>query len=91
MVKENGLQQTGVLFPFIYSAGFLVPLMSRNIVLAKRQKESVTIDLRTGNIRGSSKYITFLDSPPISSKQRCDSQAVLKVDLSGPFKAARFV
>ena len=54
------------------------------------QKDVVQLDLRQGIVRGYSQYITFVQAPRTSSSRRCDSQAVIKVDFSGPFKTAKF-
>ena len=51
---------------------------------------NVQIDLQRGVVRGYSKYISFVKHPSFSSG-RCDSQAVIKIDFSGPYKGAELV
>ena len=48
------------------------------------------IDLRHGIVRGFSEYIQFIEDPKPSRDMRCEEQAVVKIDFSGPFKSARF-
>ena len=42
-------------------------------------------------MRGYSQYIHFIQPPTTSYTRKCDSQAVLKIDLSGPYKGAKFI
>ena len=53
--------------------------------------DKVQLDLRRGLVFGYSKYITFLATPDTSPRnRRCDRQGVIRIDLSGPFRVARF-
>lgn len=47
----------------------------------------VQIDLREGIVSGYSPYIEFLTSPNHSPNGQCNSQAVIKVDLSGRYRS----
>ena len=52
------------------------------------------MDLKKGTITGHSNFITVLSSPlpsASSPRTRCDGQAVVKINFSGPFQKARFV
>ncbi len=55
------------------------------------QKDVVEMDMKKGIVRGYSRYIKFLTDPKPSYNRKCDSQAVVKIDFSGPFKAAKFL
>eukprot|EP00058_Branchiostoma_floridae_P022746 XP_002608236.1 hypothetical protein BRAFLDRAFT_87902 [Branchiostoma floridae] len=57
----------------------------------KDESESIELDLRKGQVYGWSNYITVLTGPSYGSRADCDSQAVVRVDFSGPYKSARFV
>ncbi|CAH1786874.1 unnamed protein product [Owenia fusiformis] len=70
---------TGLIFNFVHGFG------KRNL-----NRETVIIDLQTGLVEGYSKYIDFIAPPTISWSRNCDSQAVVRIDLSGPFKSAKF-
>ena len=48
------------------------------------------VDLRQGIVRGYSGYVTFLTAPKPSDNRKCDAQAVVHIDFSGPFKSAKF-
>lgn len=53
-----------------------------------RQDHVVQIDLQRAIVRGYSPYISFLQSPTLTNTGACDSQSVVKIDFSGPFKGA---
>ena len=54
-------------------------------------EQQVRLDLRRGLVFGYSKSISFLATPEVSPRnRRCDRQAVIRIDLSGPFTAVRF-
>jgi hypothetical protein len=59
------------------------------LVSASTQKQQVTIDLRNGIVKGYSEYISFLTNPTPSWTKRCDAQAVVRIDFSGPFSRAK--
>jgi hypothetical protein len=54
------------------------------------EKQVVELDLRYGIVKGYSPHVSFIHPPRPSYSKRCDTQAVIKVDFSGPFKSAKF-
>jgi len=54
--------------------------------LAVCKQDHVVIDLQRSIVRGYSPYVSFLQSPTWINIGTCDSQAVVKIDFSGPYK-----
>ncbi|XP_077994412.1 signal peptide, CUB and EGF-like domain-containing protein 3 [Glandiceps talaboti] len=59
-------------------------------VSVNRLGESIVVDLRAGVVTGSNDYVSVVVPPRANNNAKCNSQAVLKFDFSGPFKTARF-
>ncbi|XP_071955177.1 signal peptide, CUB and EGF-like domain-containing protein 3 [Antedon mediterranea] len=58
---------------------------------SSRREPGVKLDLRSGNVTGSSDCIQIIVPPIPSNNGLCDSQAVVKVDFSGICKSVKFV
>ena len=54
------------------------------------QRNSVDLDLRQGVVTGYSEHISFVSSPEIVPGRKCGVQAVIRIDLSGPYRSANF-
>ncbi|XP_070546934.1 signal peptide, CUB and EGF-like domain-containing protein 1 isoform X3 [Ptychodera flava] len=55
-----------------------------------RVGETIVIDLLQGTVSGENDYIDVLVPPQPDGNTKCDSQAVIKIDFSGPYRAVRF-
>nr|XP_006817984.1 PREDICTED: signal peptide, CUB domain, EGF-like 2 [Saccoglossus kowalevskii] len=53
--------------------------------------DTLEIDLQAGVVYGSNAFVSIIVPPHPDNNAKCDSQAVVKIDFSGPYKAARFV
>lgn len=53
-------------------------------------KPDIVLDLNHGIISGSNPYIKVLQSPDPSTTIPCSSQALLRLDFSGPYNKAKF-
>ena len=55
------------------------------------REDKVVLDLKYGIVKGYSEYVSFIETPASSlNRGRCDAQAVIKIDFSGPFDRVRF-
>lgn len=50
----------------------------------------IVLDLNHGKLSGSNPYITVLQTPSPSTTIPCSSQALLRLDFSGPYNKAKF-
>lgn len=59
------------------------------LLVTGQAKQVVEVDLRLGIVKGYSSYVQFLVPPVTSHSRRCDVQAVLRLNFSGPYKVSR--
>lgn len=54
-------------------------------------RDEIRLDLRRGVVSEWSPYLTIISGPtPGKTSQTCDSQALVRINLQGPYKRARF-
>ncbi|XP_033123917.1 signal peptide, CUB and EGF-like domain-containing protein 1 isoform X3 [Anneissia japonica] len=58
---------------------------------SSRREPGMRLNLRSGNVTGSSDCIQVIVPPVPSNNKLCDRQAVIKVDFSGLCKSVKFV
>ncbi|XP_052824017.1 signal peptide, CUB and EGF-like domain-containing protein 1 [Octopus bimaculoides] len=73
--------------PNHYATRLYFTLCTLAVIIGAFKDNKVQIDLQEGIVSGYSPDVEFLTSPKESTNDRCTSQAVIKVDLSGKYRS----